>query len=120
MITIDIRLRFATRHDEEADVYVGYCPSLDIYSQGTNQEQARRAVVNAAKLFITTCYDLDILHRVLRERGMNKATPVDAAELMERPDLEYITIGEFQNAFEETVPIHLLAAREAELACHQQ
>src|SRR5438094_2757511 len=41
--------------------------------QGETKTVARAAIVSAAKLFIVRCYERDILHTVLRDRGMTRA-----------------------------------------------
>ncbi|MFI5338760.1 MAG: hypothetical protein ACHQ7N_02850 [Candidatus Methylomirabilales bacterium] len=40
------------RYDERAKVYVAYAPSLNIYSQATTEEHARRALEGAIMLFL--------------------------------------------------------------------
>jgi hypothetical protein len=118
MLQVSFRLKFATRHDDDADVYVGYCPALKLYSQGVTEEEASTAVVSAATLFLVTCYERDILHSVLRRRGMTKAA-AGAAGVATDKDKEFIVIGEFQNEFWREVPISLLAAQGAAVQCQQ-
>jgi hypothetical protein len=117
-LTVTFNLLFGTRHDEQANVHVGYCPALNLYSQGASETEAQDAVVDAAELFIIECYKRDILHKVLRERGMTEAAapPTNAA------DRQYIRIEHYDNQFERAVPIELLSvARNAEAlaACAQ-
>jgi len=110
-LEVTFSLAFGTRRDEDADVYVGYCPLLNLYSQGTTEEEAETAVVDAAQLFIVTCYGRDTLHRVLRSRGMKKAIPGTARS----ESSQYITVKEFKELedydrpFERDVSIDLLA-----------
>ena len=112
-VLVKFSLLFGTRHDEEAGVHVGYCPALKVYSQGRSEVEAQEAVVDAAKLFIINCYRRDILHRVLRDRGMTEA--------VEGPtqSRQFIEIGHYENQFEREVPIELLSAQyvEANAAC---
>lgn len=118
MLQLQFRLNFATRHDAEAGVYVGYCPALKLYSQGTTQEEAEKAVVSAAQLFIVTCYEKDILHSALRKRGMVKAAAASMRAL-ENGDKEFISVKNFDHEFWRDVPINLLAAQEAAVPCLQ-
>jgi hypothetical protein len=115
-LTVTFSLLFATRHDEQANVHVGYCPMLNIYSQGRSEDEAQEAVVDAAKLFIIACYKRDILHKVLRERGMTEAaTPAKRAG-----DRQFIRIEHYEKQFERQVPIELLSSAqnmEAIAAC---
>ena len=118
-IQLQFRLKFATRRDDEANVHVGYCPALKLYSQGRTDEEAGRAIVSATSLFIVACYERDILHSVLRERGMTKATSnIQAIAADEKR--EYISIGNFDREFEADVPISLLAAQQMGELCLQQ
>jgi hypothetical protein len=119
-IQVSFRLKFAMRHDDDADVYVGYCPALKLYSQGTDMDEAKAAIISAAKLFIVRCYERDILHTVLRERGMTRASSEQVAKISGAagPD-EYISVGRFTEHFEYDVPIQLLAAKEAANLCLQ-
>lgn len=120
-LQVIFRLKFAMRHDDDANVYVGYCPALKLYSQGTKKDEARAAIISAAKLFIVRCYEKDILHTVLRDRGMTKATAEQVAKVSatDGPD-EFIAVGnDFGDHFYEDVPISLLAAKEAANICLQ-
>lgn len=109
-LTVTFNLMFGTRHDEQANVHVGYCPMLNVYSQGTSEDEAQEAVVDAAKLFIITCYKRNILHKVLRERGMTEA----AAPAIPAEHRQFISIEHYENQFEREVPIELLSAQSAE------
>ncbi len=121
-IQLQFRLGFAMRYDGDADVHVSYCPTLSLYSQGGTKAEARAAIVSAAKLFIVRCYERDILHTVLRERGMTKATSEQIARLATDAECkkEFISVdSNFTDFFEEDVPINILAAQEAATTCLQ-
>lgn len=118
-VQLQFRLGFALRYDADSRTYVSYCPTLILYSQGDTKDEARAAIVSAAKLFIVRCYERDILHTVLRERGMTRATgdEVTRASASES-EQEFIAVNtNFDEYFEENVPIHLLAAQEAVTTC---
>ena len=124
-IEVSFRLQFAVRHDSDAGVFVGYCPSLKLYSQGRTDQEAEDAVVSAAKLFIVACYERDILHSVLRKRGMTKAIGGPAiAKLKASPDREFISVmpaldHEVWREVWREVPISLLAGLEGVQSCLQ-
>jgi len=122
-LQVQFRLGFATRYDAEASVHVGYCPTLDLYSQGETKDEAKAAIISATKLFIVRCYERDILHTVLRGRGMTRATTEEVAQVAVGEDGEFIRVkkaaDQFEDHFEFDVPIYLLAAREAASACLQ-
>jgi hypothetical protein len=121
-IQLQFRLGFAMRYDGDSDVHVSYCPTLSLYSQGETKVEARAAIISAAKMFIVRCYERDILHTALRERGMTKATSEQVAKLATDAECkkEFISVhSEFTDFFEEDVPIHILAAQEAATTCLQ-
>lgn len=45
------------RYDERAKVYVAYAPALNIYSQATSEEHARRALEGAITLVLGVVSD---------------------------------------------------------------
>lgn len=47
-------MRFAYRWDEDAQVYVGKCIDLGIYSQGRTLEEAKSATEDAVDLYSRT------------------------------------------------------------------
>jgi hypothetical protein len=120
MLQVSFRLKFAMRRDDDANVHVGYCPALKLYSQGADKMEAKAAIVSAAKLFIVRCYEKDILHTVLRDRGMTRASAEQVKKISTAngPD-EFISVGDFTDHFYEEVPIQLLAAKEAATLCPQ-
>ena len=121
-IQLQFRLGFAMRYDADAGVHVSYCPTLSLYSQGETKAEARTAIVSAAKLFIVRCYERDILHTALRERGMTRASSEEMARISTDAECnkEFISVNSsFTDFFEEDVPIHLLAAQEAATTCLQ-
>lgn len=118
-VQVSFRLKFATRRDEEASVYVGYCPALKLYSQGVTEHEAEEAVVSAVKLFLVACYERDILHSALRNRGMTRATSMVANQIKKNENKEFISVQQFEREFWRDVPINLLAAQEAAETCLQ-
>ena len=49
--------------EREGDGYIALCPELDIASQGTTVEEARRNLVEAIELFFETADPSEIQHR---------------------------------------------------------
>src|SRR5690242_19524317 len=116
-IRVEFSLDCMSRHDSDANVLVGYIPALRLYSQGRDEKELENAMKSAAALFIVTCYERDILHKVLRERGMTKATTKAAADKARQG--QYISVSErastptFDRDFKITVPIELIAGQAA-------
>ncbi len=54
---------------QEGDVYVSYCPALDLYSQGDTEEEASTNLIEALQLFVQSCYERGTLDAVMKERG---------------------------------------------------
>jgi hypothetical protein len=118
-VQVSFRLQFATRRDDEANVYVGYCPALKLYSQGRTEHESEEAIVSAVKLFLVACYERDILHSALRNRGMTRATSMVAEQIKKNENEEYIAVRPFDREFWRDVPISLLAAKEGIETCLQ-
>ncbi|HEY1732686.1 MAG TPA: hypothetical protein VGG15_13090 [Terriglobales bacterium] len=118
-VQVSFRLRFTTRHDAEAGVYVGYCPALKQYSQGETEHEAGEAVVSAVTLFLVTCYERDILHSALRQRGMTRASGGTLERIKADSESEFVSVAPSEREFWRDVPINLLAAQEAASTCLQ-
>lgn len=110
----------ALRRDDETGVYVSFCPALSLYSQGTSEEQSRQALEGAIKLFLSTCYDRKQLDRALQEAGFQKTSSGMGTPLQQMGDWIAIQEAKYDEAFEVEVPLHLIAAKHAELAGCQQ
>ena len=66
---------------KEGDVYVSYCPALDVYSQGDTEEEASANLIEALQLFVQSCYERGTLDAVMKERGF--AVEQDAARAVQ-------------------------------------
>lgn len=110
---IEFNLAFAFRKDEETGVYVGFCPVLKVYGQGRTEKEAEDAVLSAASFFIGTCYERDILHNVLRERGLQKVN----ARPHVPPGRRNIVVSRFDRVIERSVPLELLSSMGEEDFC---
>lgn len=58
---------------KKRNVFVSSCPILDVYSQGESEKRARENIIEAVRLFLTSCYERGTLDQVLKECGF---TPV--------------------------------------------
>jgi predicted RNase H-like HicB family nuclease len=112
VLQIQVNLSGAIRHDEDAGVFVSYCPALKLYSQGESEVQAMEALKSAVGLFLTTCFERNQLDAALRDAGFNQTSAVGLMPVEKRMG-EWIEIREakFDDAFEFTVPINLIAAK---------
>lgn len=75
MTNLDVTINFAAayRYDDAAKVYVSYCPTLKMYSQGHTRERALSALGSAVSLFLKACFDRGIWDSTLRELGFTHA-----------------------------------------------
>lgn len=104
-LEIEFKLKLGVKFDDAACVYVGWCPVLDVYSQGETAEQARHAVEEASALYLKHCYLRGILGSELRGKGFE---PVEAVIGGDTEDAETIFVREYKEQYEHTVPLHLL------------
>lgn len=56
---------------EKPNLYVSHCPVLDLYSQGSTSQEAKKNIIEATQLFIESCFKRDTLARVLKARGFS-------------------------------------------------
>lgn len=126
-IKIEFALHCWSRRDKDADILVGYIPTLRLYSQGRSDEELKKALVSAAEMFIVACYGRGILGSALKERGMTEASgavAVAAAKRAASAADEYIAVSEYESTYDTqftiTVPIELIAAQRAGAECRPQ
>ncbi len=84
MVKLTVNLRAGSYFDAEAKVHVGWCPSIDIYSQGTSATEAREALNDAILMYLQECYRRKILDNILQRQGFSLA--VDSHTLGGAPD----------------------------------
>lgn len=114
-VAVQFQLDCFSRHDEQANIKVGYIPALRIYSQGHNDTELEQALISAASMFIITCYERGILEKTLKDRGMIRATAERMA--VHGPPEQFISVTEqarFDRQFKVEVPINLVAAQYQE------
>ncbi len=52
-------------------MWISSCPGLDVVSQGTTEEEARKNLAEALRLFITTCFQRGTLEEVMKDCGFS-------------------------------------------------
>ena len=57
---------------KEGDVYVAYCPSLNLATQGDSMEEADKAFDEALQIFLEEVMESHTLDKVLQECGWKK------------------------------------------------
>jgi predicted RNase H-like HicB family nuclease len=112
-LKITASVRAATRFDDDTKVYVAFCPSLNLYSQGTDEDRARSAIKSAVLLFLKTCIKHGVLDEALKDRGFSTAvsqntrTPAEATR-------DFIAVENYDQTFDIDVPLYLLNQSEKE------
>jgi predicted RNase H-like HicB family nuclease len=76
-IKLDIRLRAFVRR-ETAKRWIAVCPKLDVVTQGTSREDAKRCLDEAVQLWFEDCIERGTLEQALRECGFRTATREEA------------------------------------------
>jgi predicted RNase H-like HicB family nuclease len=69
MPRVFFHLRLPAKTRKKANIYISSCDVLDIYSQGYSERESRENLIEAVKLFITTCFERGTLDQVLKECG---------------------------------------------------
>jgi predicted RNase H-like HicB family nuclease len=87
-ITIN-KVQIGVRHDEDANVFVGYCPRFKVYSQGETKEDAREAVTSAIGLRLATAFEHGRIVKVLRDAGFERFVSGAASRAL-TPDDEFV------------------------------
>ena len=54
---------------KEGGWYIAHCPPLDITTQGRTEEEAKKNLVEASELFVTSCFERGTFEQALRELG---------------------------------------------------
>ena len=78
MAKITLRANF---HRERSQ-WIGWCPDLDVTTQGATRREAAENLLEAVALFLETCQEMGTLEEVLREAGL---LPIPEATTFEVP-----------------------------------
>lgn len=62
-------LKFTGRLTKKRNVVVAHCPELDVYSQGYSEEEARKNLREAVRLFLEEAERIGTLEQILEEAG---------------------------------------------------
>lgn len=65
---------------EAEDLWVTGCPMLDLYSQGTSEDDAKDSLKRAILLWVENCVERGTLDQALRECGFRSVRPEAVSE----------------------------------------
>src|SRR5206468_3783596 len=82
-IKLEIQLRAFVRR-ETRNRWIAVCPKIDVVTQGTSAEDAKRCLDEAVELWFEDCIERGTLERALRECGFRTATREEAGLASER------------------------------------
>lgn len=89
--TMEIRVRLEGYFRQEETYWACGCPSLEVYSQGNTEKEARGNLQEAVELWVESCMERNTLGRALMELGWHRVTTPTGAEA---PDsVESISMG---------------------------
>jgi len=66
------KVQIGVRQDEDANVFVGFCPRFKVYSQAETKEDAREAVKSAVCLRLATAFEHGHIVKILRDAGFER------------------------------------------------
>jgi predicted RNase H-like HicB family nuclease len=69
MITLNISLPIKVMKRRRPDVYQASCTILDVHSQGTSEQTAKKNLKEALSLFFASCIERGTLDAVLKDCG---------------------------------------------------
>lgn len=67
--SIDLSVNLQALLRKEEDVWVAWCPAIDLASQGETQELAFKALEEAIQLWFDDCLERGVLREALKEVG---------------------------------------------------
>lgn len=57
--------------NREGEMYISCCPPLDVYSQGSTEDEAIRNLIEACQVFVESCFERGTLEQVLKDCGFS-------------------------------------------------
>lgn len=77
MSTVNFALHLRVLFKEEDGWVIACFPDIDVASQGRTREEAARNLVEAAQLFVESCYERGTLDETLKACGFVAHEPTD-------------------------------------------
>ncbi len=73
--SVSLVVRLKCFVEEEDGLWVAGCPSLDVFSQGDSEEEARASIEEAVKLWFESCLERNTLTQAMQELGFRPIPP---------------------------------------------
>jgi hypothetical protein len=110
-IRVAYDLKVGMRQDEQTGLHIAFCPALDLFAQGTTEDQAKDSIKSAISLYLVTCYERGVLDRQLRLRGAKPVPPGRETEGPAGGDVASADLERYPIKLDVHVPIDLLIAK---------
>jgi len=81
---------------KEGGWYIAHCPPLDITTQGRTEEEAKKNLIEACELFVTSCFERGTFEQALRELGWHVAGKLASPQATVRKRARHGRSGEFR------------------------
>ena len=111
-ITCTMKLPVEIRKKKKS--FVAFCPALDVASQGSTEEEAKRNIAEALFMFLRSCYERGTLDAVLKQCGFE---PVMEHELVRDVHPAPTSAAVKQEYLD--IPLYLLSQYEDNRQCHR-
>ena len=95
--SITVTIEFPVLIKDKGEYFVASCESLDIHAEGSSRREAKRRIMDALDVFVSTCIEMGTLEEVMKESGYEKIVH----DTNSKPDLNEEIVS---------VPFSLLAA----------
>jgi len=105
MSDIKIEIRLPAEVKKKEKWFIASCPDLNVVTQGRTKKEAKKNLVEALTLFLTSCFERNTLETVFKECGITSIDTIKDKPKSNKKD--YINI-----------PFYLLSSDTRENHCH--
>lgn len=104
---IVFKLKGYHRSDEVATGFVSYCPSLNVFSHGKTETDAKDNLWKAVRLYLENCLKIQTFDKVLKDAGFVSGDQPTGGTPIEDIEQEFIWVRErkFDTAFDMAIPV---------------
>jgi len=92
MVHVEFTLKVPTKIKKKGNIYISSCEVLDINTQGYSKEEAKSNLLEALKLFISSCFERGTLDEVLKDCGFKLQTKATKPSRRSNPNLMSVPI----------------------------
>jgi predicted RNase H-like HicB family nuclease len=92
MVRVEFSINVPIKIKKKGRIFISGCDVLDVYSQGGTKEEAEGNLLDALRLFISTCFERGTLEQVLKDCGFRLQTPSEKIPARQQPHTHTLTI----------------------------